>query len=837
MKNVWILFLFLIMRLSASSQQLLPMGEGIKCQGLINAMCVDSLSGKIYAGGYFDAMNELKTNNIAMWNGLSWDSLKSGVIGAVYNLHSENGILYCAGNFTISGNPVIKNLASWDGTQWQSLYSIPPTGSVWCVKMYKGALYASGDFMSIDGVSARYFAKYQNGTWSAIGNGFNYPPNQMEVVHDTLFFGGQFTTFNGDSVSAPAFVDGAGNTGGITILNGTGYQCSDLFSIHDTLYSIVNDTIVRWSGQQRIAGYYFSISIDHAFSHLGDIYVSYDSTYFVSNTTTKDNIIRKIDNGQLGERVCYSRITGTGATFLPEYNSFLSFDSTLYIAGNFYSINSVINPGIISYKNQVISNTGKCAAAYVDPWQNASVTTSAKDSITGNIYVGGYFIFAGNKLSPMIAMWDGNQWHPLDSGLTGTVRSLAFYNGQLYAGGSFKYAGTTLVSGLAKWNGVSWQGVSTGVDKTIYKLLVAGSDLYIAGNFYSIGGNSIEYIAKYDGTSFYDMNNGSQLWGSGAYDLAWYHNNLYVTAIYDDLYVLNGTTWTPKGLPSEPRKMMILDDTLFVGAQTRMYKVTDTSTDTLSMVNADYWNTFNPLDLQHKLFSVDSDYGIFKEENDTLWLKSQGIFPYTSLNLDSSHTLIGGFFPEISSAAGTKQLNNIGILEFTPPTAVISSNTDSICEFQYVFYYSTTNDLFAQYDWNFPGGLPDSSSHQSPIIQYTTAGNYTTSLTITNMVGMNTYFLPGTINVKNCITGQDENLASASIRIYPNPFTDEFTIANNSPEDVTAAVRTLQGVIVHTVHISGYEKRILSSGDLAKGLYLVELISKASRQTIKLIRQ
>ncbi|MBK9400395.1 MAG: hypothetical protein IPN36_05870 [Bacteroidetes bacterium] len=183
------------------------MGEGIKCQGLINTMCVDSLSGNIFAGGYFDAMNELKTNNIAMWNGVSWDSLQSGVIGAVYNLHSDNGILYCAGNFTIDGYPGISHLASWDGTQWQSLYTIPPSGSVWCVKMYKGALYASGNFTSIDGVNARYFAKYENGIWSAVGNGLNYPLVQMETVRDTLFLGGQFTTFNGDSVSAPGWMD------------------------------------------------------------------------------------------------------------------------------------------------------------------------------------------------------------------------------------------------------------------------------------------------------------------------------------------------------------------------------------------------------------------------------------------------------------------------------------------------------------------------------------------------------------------------------------------------------------------------------------------------------
>ncbi len=819
------------------AQQLLPMGEGIKCQGLINSLCVDSLSGKIYAGGYFDAMNELKADNIAVWNGLSWDSLQSGVQGAVYHLQCDNGTLYCSGNFTIDGNPLIANLASWDGSQWQVLYTIPPNGAIWCSKMYKGALYVSGSFLSIDGVNAQYIAKYQNGIWSGIGTGFNYPPDKMEIVHDTLFFGGNFTTWNGDSVRAPAWVDGAGNTGGIIVPNGISYNSKELFSLNDTLYSIVNDTIVWWSGQQRIATYYFPVYIDHAFSHLGNIFITYDSTYTASSTTTKDNIIRKIDNGQLAERVCYSRITGTGATFLPEYYAFLSYDSALYIAGNFYSINNEINPGILRYKNQVISNIGKCASAYVDSWQNASVTAITEDTSTGNIYVGGYFIFAGNKLSPMIAMWDGNQWHPLDSGLSGTVRSLAFYNGQLYAGGSFRYAGTTLVSGLARWNGVSWQGVSTGTDKSVYKLLVVGNDLFIAGTFSNIGGNFIEYVARYDGTSFYDMNTGLQFWGTGVYDLAWYHNKLYASSFHDDLYFLNGNNWIPYGLPSEPRKMLILNDTLIVGGQTRMYKVTDNSMDTLSMVNAWYWNYFNPLNLQQNLFSVDSDYGIFKEEHDTLWLKAEGIFPYASLNLDSTHTMIGGFFPEKSTATGTRQLNNIGILDFGPPAVTISSNKDSICEFQYIFYYSETDDLFAQYDWDFPGGLPDSSSHVRPIIQYITAGNYPASLSVTNLTGTNTYYLPDTIQVTACITSLEEESEKVLLQLYPNPFSHEFSISNHTTKDVQVFIRTVQGTLVQSIQISGNEHRTCYAAHLADGLYLVEMIHENFHQNMKLIKQ
>lgn len=835
MKYLLLLIIVTCIYTHSNSQNLLPMGEGLKCQGLIHSMCVDSLSGYIYAGGYFDVMNEVKTNNIAVWNGVSWDSLKSGVKGAVFNIQSANGILYCAGNFTIDSNLIIKHLAAWDGSQWQALYSIPPNGSVWRIQMFNGALYASGSFTSIDGVQAKYIAKYENGIWSAIGNGFDQPPQKMEVVRDTLFFYGYFSAFNGDSIKTPGWIDTMGNTGGYHPAVGELYYIKDMFSMNDSLFGIVNDTVVKWNGMNREPVFYAPINILHAFGHLGNIYITYDSNYTVASESYKDHIMRKVSNGQLAEQVGYSRMIGTGASFRPEFSNTLSFDSTLYIGGNFYSINSIINPGIASYKNQTVSNLGKCGVAYVDPWQNANALTVVKDSISGNIYVGGTFIFAGNKFSPMIAMWDGNQWHSLDSGFTGSVRTLAIYDGELYAGGNFKFAGTNQMNGFAKWNGTTWQSVFGGCNKSVNKLMVVGSDLIIGGSFTSIGGNLHTRISRFDGSNFYDMQ-GSQMWGN-IYDLHYYHNKIYASAAYDDIYYLNGSNWIDIGLLSMPWKMLVFNDTLIVGSQAKMYKVTDNSIDTLSMINANFSDYFNPLLLQNKLFAVVSNGGMYQEIDGILVSISYDIDPSFCLDIDSLHTIIGGFFPSITNSSGTRPLNNIGILEYLPPTANIINHKDTICEFQYEYYYCVSNDLFAKYDWSFPGGLPDSSSHQNPVVQYTTAGAYPVSLTISNLVGANTYSISNNIIVQNCITSINEPLEEMPVLAYPNPFSDQISIENNSSESINVTIRNVMGSLINQTNIAANEKRNINSDGLAKGFYIVELRSRNIRKAIKLIKQ
>ena len=90
--------------------------------GLDNAVLglyADSASGKLYAVGqfYFADTNNLQVNNIAVWDGVKWDTLCYGVLYpwhtfAIYKYQNE---IYSGGRFFGSSNEGGKfNGACWD---------------------------------------------------------------------------------------------------------------------------------------------------------------------------------------------------------------------------------------------------------------------------------------------------------------------------------------------------------------------------------------------------------------------------------------------------------------------------------------------------------------------------------------------------------------------------------------------------------------------------------------------------------------------------------------------------------------------------------------------------
>ena len=51
------------------------------------------------------------------------------------------------------------------------------------------------------------------------------------------------------------------------------------------------------------------------------------------------------------------------------------------------------------------------------------------------------------------------------------------------------------------------------------------------------------------------------------------------------------------------------------------------------------------------------------------------------------------------------------------------------------------------WEWEFPGGIPSTSTDQNPVIEYSTSGLYDVTLTVENFSGSNTLTIPGYILV------------------------------------------------------------------------------------------
>lgn len=97
------------------------------------------------------------------------------------------------------------------------------------------------------------------------------------------------------------------------------------------------------------------------------------------------------------------------------------------------------------------------------------------------LVISGAFTSVGGAPAARVAIWNGQQWVALGSGLNGEVFSLEVFEGDLIAGGSFTASGATSASSVARWNGTEWSAMGSGPSMTVKSLHVHDGVLYAGG--------------------------------------------------------------------------------------------------------------------------------------------------------------------------------------------------------------------------------------------------------------------------------------------------------------------------------------------------------------------
>ena len=160
-----------------------------------------------------------------------------------------------------------------------------------------------------------------------------------------------------------------------------------------------------------------------------------------------------------------------------------------------------------------------------------------------DLFVGGEFTSAGGITANRVARYDlmTDTWHPLGSGVNGTVNSVALSGDYLIAGGSFSSAGAVSTENIAKYNLMdgTWSDIG-GMNSIVNSLLAVGNDVYAAGGFTTAGGSSTFRVARYD-----VINETWHALGSGVNQVA-----MDLLQSGDDLYVA-GAFWTAGGIGAD----------------------------------------------------------------------------------------------------------------------------------------------------------------------------------------------------------------------------------------------------------------------------------------------
>lgn len=222
-----------------------PFGPGLSSDVLALAVLPN---GDLVAGGRFGTSGGVATPLIARWDGLAWHALGGGlslnagdVVTALAVL--PNGDLIAGGTFQVPGVTAAQNLARWNGTSWQALgtlvdpisaLAVLPNGNVvaatmpsptiwewngvtWTAQAFPngevrslcvlpdGDLIAGGAFTVCQGVAKgivrRHGATWTNFSSGVTGFGALYPLPRVEALAFTsdgdLVVGGEFERAGG----------------------------------------------------------------------------------------------------------------------------------------------------------------------------------------------------------------------------------------------------------------------------------------------------------------------------------------------------------------------------------------------------------------------------------------------------------------------------------------------------------------------------------------------------------------------------------------------------------------------------------------------------------------
>ncbi len=156
---------------------------------------LEFMNGELYGGGYYGFRRYLGDTD--------WEIFADQPSGNVYELKTDttNSFLYVCGGFYQVGDSVSSGVAIWDGFKWNYTgyycHTVPWPQSV---AIYRGDLFTGCGQYWDNGTNYRTFITRWNGeTWDSVGGAFNDNIFALEVFRDTLYIGGGFSYWGGDS--------------------------------------------------------------------------------------------------------------------------------------------------------------------------------------------------------------------------------------------------------------------------------------------------------------------------------------------------------------------------------------------------------------------------------------------------------------------------------------------------------------------------------------------------------------------------------------------------------------------------------------------------------------
>jgi hypothetical protein len=150
-------------------------------------------------------------------------------------------------------------------------------------------------------------------------------------------------------------------------------------------------------------------------------------------------------------------------------------------------------------------NLSQAQAPGSEYWDTRFAPCGLNDYVTSAVYADGKYYLSGSfteaqgKPISQPAVWDGNRWSTLDTGIKGTIEDMEIFGRDLYICGKIDTGTGTLVNAIGRWNidEAKWHFINLGNEfwtTTINHLEVDSQDIY----FGSTTTNSIFGLCRWN---------------------------------------------------------------------------------------------------------------------------------------------------------------------------------------------------------------------------------------------------------------------------------------------------------------------------------------------------
>jgi hypothetical protein len=491
---------------------------------------------EIYFGGTFSGVGNVLAPYIAHYDGSTWQPVGSNAPVSISSILIEGPDIYVTSNSFFTAN-----VYRWNGSTWTKLGT--PVGGGWNFQLsslvrYGGQLYAGGWVDAIDGDNRHtpLLVRWNGSQWSA--NIFNTDSRGsvscLKTDGTDLFIGGQL-------IWPPSST--------YAILRYTGAQ---LLSMGNGLTPQVRD--IEWfNGQLHAVGDIQSAGIRDiavwngtSWAQVGGGIGAQNSAYLVAAAPYNGSLYVAGDFDQVGGSVNSKDLAWWDGTQWhaytgPDFGANGSLrevavkDNAIYVAGNFTNVGGNISYGVGKWDGTTWYNISDTPQHGTDAMIRDLVSDGA-----GGLYASGDFAYAGNAPATHIAHFNGTEWLPLGSGITGPlggIQALAMAGEDLWAGGQFTTAGGVSANNVARWDGTTWHAAGTGISGSVFALHGDESSVYAGGNFSQAGGNPAKNIAVWNGSAWQPI-------GSGII------GEVYAIITWNGLVIAGGYFLTPEGWPT-----------------------------------------------------------------------------------------------------------------------------------------------------------------------------------------------------------------------------------------------------------------------------------------------